>query len=339
MRTLLLLLIVVACSPAWASQPLDKSVLNGLPNLSFHEPNFVASGRIEADDIATLVAAGIEVVIDLSDDEETPEFDESADVAAAGMRYQNLPIDGAAGLTEANVEKLDRMMTAAGDSPTLIHCGSSNRVGALIALRAATLQGQSVETAIEIGKAWGLKGLEPAVREQLAARGSVEATRQEVESPALQYPRIATFGGVYAMPASVPMPAANREHRLVIDATGGADTPASIDRRVEAAARAVNLYALAGVSPKKLKVAVVLHGKSTSSVLTDASYQEHFGMPNPNAALIKTLHEAGVEFFLCGQAMTHRGYVSGDVRDDVRIALSAMTALTDLQSSDYALIP
>ena len=87
------------------------------------------------------------------------------------MRYSNLPIDGANGLTRENVERFDKLVAAAGDAPTLIHCGSGNRVGALIALRAANVQGQPIEKAIETGRSWGLKGLEPAVREQLAAVG------------------------------------------------------------------------------------------------------------------------------------------------------------------------
>ncbi|MCB1596489.1 MAG: hypothetical protein KDI87_02140 [Gammaproteobacteria bacterium] len=49
----------------------------------------------------------------------------------------------------------------------MIHCTSSNRVGALIALRAATLQGMSGDAAVELGKTWGLGSLEPAVRERL----------------------------------------------------------------------------------------------------------------------------------------------------------------------------
>jgi len=48
--------------------------------------------------------------------------------------------------------------------PIVVHCASSNRVGAMAALRAAWLQGQSADQAIETGKAWGLKSLEPEVR-------------------------------------------------------------------------------------------------------------------------------------------------------------------------------
>lgn len=339
MRLLLSIAMLLFCASAIAVGTVDPKPLQALPNLSHHAPNFVAAGRIEANDIATLRQAGIEVVIDLSDSEETPDFDEAAAVSDAGMRYSNLPIDGANGLTRENVERFDRLVTAAGDAPTLIHCGSSNRVGALIALRAATLQGQSAEDAIALGKNWGLKGLEPAVREQLAAAGTGSTAANDSTRPALQFPRIAIAGGVYKPGQGVSMPAADAMHRLVIDATTGDINDAGQNRRLEAAARAVNLYAMAKVPADKLKLAVVIHGKATPGVLTDSAHQARFGSPNPNTALYAALHDAGVEFFLCGQSMAHAGFSPDEVRSEVQVALSAMTTLATLQAAGYALIP
>jgi uncharacterized protein (TIGR01244 family) len=331
--------LLLLCTCASAEDAIDEKALKGLSNMSYHAPDRVASGRIGAEDIETLKRAGIRVVIDLSDDEETPDFDESAAVTAAGMSYQNLPIDGVAGLTAEHVEQFDQMLAAAGNQPTLVHCGSGNRVGALMALRAATLQGQTLEAAIETGKSWGLKGLEPAVREQLAKREGATPSTAQVERPPLKFPRIALAGGVYALTGDISMPSADREHRLVIDVSDGESNDSGINRRFEAAARAVNLHALAGVPADKLGIALVIHGKATSTVLSDASFQTQFGKPNPNTALMSELHKAGVEFFVCGQAMTHAGYSAAELRDDVQVALSAMTALEDLQTAGYSLIP
>ncbi|MEZ5562518.1 MAG: protein tyrosine phosphatase family protein [Gammaproteobacteria bacterium] len=165
-RTILasLCLSVVACS----SQLQTRPELASLPNVSFHGSDRVGAGKLEPADIPKLAAGGIGTVIDLRDDSETPDFDEGAAVRAAGMRYQNLPIRGPQDLTAENVRTFDALLRSAGNTPTLIHCASSNRVGALMALRAGTLQGMSSEAAIELGKAWGLASLEPAVREQLA---------------------------------------------------------------------------------------------------------------------------------------------------------------------------
>lgn len=338
LRTFLPCLMLLAAS-AHADQVIDRSLLAPLPNVSFHESDRVASGRLKPDDIAVLARAGIRNVIDLSDDSETPDFDEASAVRAAGMDYDNLPIHGADDLSEDNVRRFDALVAAAGNRPTLIHCASSNRVGALMALRAANLQGASAEIALETGKAWGLTKLEPAVRERLASRVQVATAREDAAAQTLQFPRIKSAGGVYALPGDVDMPAAAAMHRVVIDATEGETTGAGINRRLEAAARAVNLYALAGVPADKLKVAVVIHGKATPIVLSDASYRTHFAKANPDATLIADLRAAGVELYVCGQALRHSGYAATDVRKDVRVALSAMTRLVDLQAAGYSLVP
>ncbi len=144
-------------------------VLRSLPNVSFPAPNRVASGHLRASDIALLKQAGIRHVIDLSADEETPDFDEANAVRSAGIDYRNLPIRGAADLTHANIVKFDGWLHDAGNEPTLVHCASSNRVGAMMALRASMIGGQTDEAALAEGRRWGLKSLEPAVRHQLDA--------------------------------------------------------------------------------------------------------------------------------------------------------------------------
>lgn len=341
-RTFLLSLLLAA-APAWAADALDAKALASLPNFAHPAPNLATAGRLQAKDIAVVAKAGVRHVIDLRLAGESPDFDEAVAVRAAGMQYHNLPIRGAEDLTADNAARFDRLIVEVGAAPTLIHCGSSNRVGALAALRAAWIQGQPLEAALAEGRRWGLKGLEAAVREQLtaAAAETDPAAKPAVARPAgtLQFPRIAGAGGVYALPANVDMPAVGVVHRVLIDATAAETTASGTNRHLDAAARAVNLYALAKVPPKNLKVAVVVHGKATPLVLSDASYLQHFGKPNPDAALIAQLHRAGVEFFVCGQALTHQGHVAADARDDVRVSLSAMTKLVELQAAGYGLIP
>jgi intracellular sulfur oxidation DsrE/DsrF family protein len=155
----------------------------------------------------------------------------------------------------------------------------------------------------------------------------------------MQFPRISGAGGVHAMPAGTDMPARDGTYRVLIDASSDAATEAGSNRHLEAAARAVNLYALAGVPPERVRVAVVVHGKATPLVLSDARYRAHFGKAHPDAGLIARLHEAGVRIFVCGQALTHRGYRPDEVRHEVVLTLSAMTKLVELQDEGYGLIP
>ena len=157
--------------------------------------------------------------------------------------------------------------------------------------------------------------------------------------PTLVFPRIASAGGVVVLPSGVDMPAPDATHRLLIDATGADTTASGVNSHLEAVARAVNLYALAAVPPENVKIAVVVHGKATPMVLSPAAYQQHFGKPSSDAALIAALHDAGVTIYICGQSLTRSGYAVAEVHEDVTVALSAMTKLVELQADGYGLIP
>ena len=173
-RTLISLLTVClttifATTTVSAATPPPQSVLAELPHVSFPAPNRVASGVLHAGDIATLKKAGVREVINLSAASETPNFDEAAAMRSAGITYRYLPIHGANDLTRDNVIRFDQLLADAGDRLTLTHCASSNRVGAMMALRAAVVGGQPTDAALAEGRRWGMKSLEPAVRQRLDA--------------------------------------------------------------------------------------------------------------------------------------------------------------------------
>ncbi len=158
-------------------------------------------------------------------------------------------------------------------------------------------------------------------------------------APTLEFPRIASAGGVVVLPNGVELPSPATTHRLLIDATGAGTTPSGVNHHLEAAARAVNLYALASVPPENVRIAVVVHGKATPMILSAAAYQRHAGKPSADAALIAELHDAGVMFYVCGQSLVRSGHAPLDVHEDVTVALSAMTKLVELQADGYGLIP
>ncbi len=161
-RAVLVVAIVLSVT-ACQSNVRTATVVPPLVNARSPEPGIVSSGRFGAADVAVIRDSGIRTVVDLSNDAETPTFDEASAVRDAGLAYTNIPIGGAGDLTRANVETFDALLKSA-DGPVLVHCGGGNRVGAMAALRAAWIEGRDVETAVEIGRAWGLTGLEKDVR-------------------------------------------------------------------------------------------------------------------------------------------------------------------------------
>lgn len=160
-------LVLIGCTTSMSPTQVPRIAEAASPS-----PGVVSAGLLKPGDIGRLKEAGIQFVIDLTLDDETPDFDEASAVRSAGIDYSNLPISGAKDLTRENVIAFDRLLRNA-DRPVLVHCASGNRVGAMAALRAAWVEGKSEEDAIAIGKSWGLKGLEPQVRERIDSnRGS-----------------------------------------------------------------------------------------------------------------------------------------------------------------------
>jgi len=127
-----------------------------------------SSGQPDADEFALFAEAGYVAVIDLRGEMEDRGLDEEAVLAELGMEYVTLPLSSPDAISYENASKLDEILSGF-DGPVLVHCGSGNRVGALLALRESA-NGASAEDALQYGRDAGMTGLEPVVRSKLAAK-------------------------------------------------------------------------------------------------------------------------------------------------------------------------
>jgi uncharacterized protein (TIGR01244 family) len=125
-----------------------------------------ATGQPDAEQLALFAAAGYVAVVDLRGESENRGLDEEAAVAGLGLDYVNFPISGADAISWDNAGKLEEILSSY-DGPVLVHCGSGNRVGALLAL-SQSKNGATDENALAYGRAAGLTGLESVVRSRLA---------------------------------------------------------------------------------------------------------------------------------------------------------------------------
>jgi uncharacterized protein (TIGR01244 family) len=170
------LALVIAGSAAAGEQadatsdqsPATPGPLLAIPNARVPMDGVLSGGQPSEEQIEAAARTGIRTVINLRTDRE-PGFEWERDaVERLGMRYVHIPVAGAGGLTRDNVEAVDRALKdARAAGPTLLHCGSGNRVGAMLALRRAWLEDAAPGEALAYGQAGGLTGLEPAVRELL----------------------------------------------------------------------------------------------------------------------------------------------------------------------------
>jgi len=125
-----------------------------------------STGQPDAEQLAMFAKAGYVAVVDLRAASENRGLDEATAVEKLGMDYVNLPVSGAASISWENATKLEEILSSY-DGPVLVHCGSGNRVGALLALRKST-QGADDEEAAAYGRSAGMTSLEPVVRSRLA---------------------------------------------------------------------------------------------------------------------------------------------------------------------------
>ncbi|GAA5316460.1 MAG: hypothetical protein AseanaTS_16640 [Candidatus Pelagadaptatus aseana] len=130
-------------SMPFASQPYDNIICGGQPGI---------------EDYRLMKTAGIDNVINMRMPGEHSDFNDQEQASAAGLTYVAMPIAGEPAITLDAARQLDEVLAGL-DGNTLVHCASSNRVGALFAIRAAVLQGKPLEDAVAEGQAAGLKAL------------------------------------------------------------------------------------------------------------------------------------------------------------------------------------
>jgi uncharacterized protein (TIGR01244 family) len=151
-----------------ASHPeLDKATELGVVNAREPLPGIVTSGQPTEEQMAALAEAGVKRFISLRPATEEGTGWEEAWAEEHGAFFWRLPIGGAADLTRENVELLDKVLNNGAGEPTVLYCHSSNRAGAMLALRAAWVEGVTPGEAIELGKSGGMTGLEQAVTQLL----------------------------------------------------------------------------------------------------------------------------------------------------------------------------
>lgn len=152
-----------------------------------------------------------------------------------------------------------------------------------------------------------------------------------------QYPVVDGFGGIYEIPGSTN-PDPDIEYRIVIDLKTNQPDKEAVNAGLNNVARMMNLHGLGGVREENLSVIVVVHGLATETILNDEGYQRKNGVDNPNISLIDALEAAGAEVMVCGQSLLGRRFPQTEVNSEVEIALSMLTAVTELQHKGYHLL-
>ncbi len=137
-----------------------------LPNLAQPYRDVITSGQPTEEDFNELEDEGIKTVINLRHSDEEGFWDPTDKAAELGLEYVHIPVADADDLTRENVERLHEALEKT-EERVLIYSASSDRVGAMIALREDWMLDGTPLRALQRGKAAGLADLDGTVRDKV----------------------------------------------------------------------------------------------------------------------------------------------------------------------------
>ncbi len=140
-----------------------KPIVLNAPATCHPVAGVTACGLPSREDLEEAKSQGARTILNLCAPGEVP-FDEQRTAEALGLRYYALPIRGPADFTKANATRFSEIVGTATNHPIVVHCASGNRAGALFALKAFFVDGDTIEDSLEKGRAAGLTSMATAVR-------------------------------------------------------------------------------------------------------------------------------------------------------------------------------
>ncbi|MBX3464233.1 MAG: hypothetical protein KF830_13760 [Planctomycetes bacterium] len=161
-----LLVLFAACQKPQPADPQPFLAL-GIAHARAPEAGLYCSGQPTAEQFARLQEVGVTRVVSLRLPTEEGTGWEEERAQALGLEFVRLPIAGGPDLTVDNAKAMAKHLEGV-SGPVLVACGTSNRVGALFALKARFVDGRSPDAALAFGKACGLTKAEPLVQKLLA---------------------------------------------------------------------------------------------------------------------------------------------------------------------------
>jgi uncharacterized protein (TIGR01244 family) len=174
-RVLPFLLVPLVLMPAAARAGEIPATVDAalIPWYRVIEPGLATAGQPAPEALPKLKEMGFRTVVNLRTEREGA-ADERPALEAQGLRYVSVPITPET-FSLADVEVVEKVLADAGARPVLLHCASSNRVGAVWAVIQAR-KGKSLAEAEAAGTEAGMKPtMQAAVRRVLGVPASPAA--------------------------------------------------------------------------------------------------------------------------------------------------------------------
>jgi len=161
----------------------------------------------------------------------------------------------------------------------------------------------------------------------------------QAQSKEMVFPAIQNYGGVFPVPFTTDRPDPTKHYKFVIELGKAVKDSAHVADWLDYAAKLYNIHRYAGIPKENIEMAIVIYAGSTPMVLNNPKYQSEFKLNNPNIPLLEELFKNGIRVIVCGQSMIKQDLLPGDIYPGVRMALSRLTATSDLMEKGYRLYP
>jgi intracellular sulfur oxidation DsrE/DsrF family protein len=139
--------------------------------------------------------------------------------------------------------------------------------------------------------------------------------------------------GMIADP-SFPMPK-DLTYRIGWMVRTGPEKPDGVPAGFETPLRLLGRLEKAGVPRTNVKLAIVVSGTATHSLLRDDAYRAAKGTANASVAVLDRLQAAGVQVIVCGEALFNRKVPRNGLHPWVKVAPDAGLARIALEAQGY----
>jgi protein tyrosine phosphatase (PTP) superfamily phosphohydrolase (DUF442 family) len=148
-----------AASPTAADELRLERIEVGAARPVHQIGRYYLAGQPASEDLAVWKDKGVRTIVSLRTPGEI-DWDEKAAVEALGMKYVSIPFRGADSLGDEQIEAALAVLKEGDEQPILLHCGTSNRVGAIWYAHRIRNDGLSPEQALAEAKQVGLRSTE-----------------------------------------------------------------------------------------------------------------------------------------------------------------------------------
>ena len=174
------------------------------------------------------------------------------------------------------------------------------------------------------------------IQKEFAEQEKWEKLKAVTFYPAL---KAGNMSGVIPVKDPTEIPDPNMDYKLLFEVTR--NNPDSLAKEINSSfteiARVINLHVASGVPLKRIMPVIVVHAAALKAITNNTYYKEQYKTDNPNLKIISELEKMGAKFIACGQAMNFFDVKKDALLPDVKVSLTAQTALSSYQLKGYVL--